>query len=235
MPLQHLENAPLVEAVFELRFPGEPAVSSGLDRYYDTIRGDFPQVFVPNAQPGVAPALQPWEFKNNKACRWVSISINSFAVHVRDYENYQDLRSLALPLAERFCEQFRISDLTRVGARYINRIVLLREPGQPIPLADYLNIGFLLPAIVDTSTMEDIHLQFATRRDDAQLVVGLHHVREQPAQPEHLVLDLDCGIVNNVSSARLAQHLDAVHEKVEDLFAALAAEAYMKYMNGDIG
>ena len=233
MSLQHLPNAPLIEAMFELRFPGEPAVLTTLDQYYDSIRQCFPQVFVPNAQPGIAPALQPWEFKNAEGTRWVSMSINTFAVHVLDYMNHEDFRSLALPLADKFCEQFQISHLTRVGTRFVNQIVLLRTPGQPIPLSDYLNIRFQFPAIVDPSTLEDIHVQFATRREDAQLVVGLHHIREQAAQPESLVLELDCGIVDNVSSGRLSEHLDVVHGCVEDLFAALASDAYMKYMRGE--
>jgi len=233
MPLQHLENAPLIEAVFELRFPGEPIVLTSLDRYYEVIRRDLPEVWVPNAQPGVAPALQPWEFKNKDGSRWIGVSINTFAAHVRDYKDYADFRSWALPLAESFCGAFQIKDLTRVGARYRNRILLLRTPGEPIPLARYLKIGFELPALIDVSTMEDIHLQFATRRGDAQIVIVLHHVRESAGQPEGLVLDLDCGVVDNVSAARLGEHFDAVHTCTEDLFAALASEGYMRFMKGE--
>ncbi|HET6453039.1 MAG TPA: TIGR04255 family protein [Armatimonadota bacterium] len=233
MSLKHLPNAPLVEATFELRFPGEPRVLAHIDEYYDAVREDFPEVFVPNAQAGIAPALQPWEFKKEDGSRWLGISINCFAVHVQDYLDYGDFRSLAIPLAEKFCEIFRIAHITKVGARYSNRIVLLRMPGEPIKLSNYLNLGFTLPETVDASTLEDIRLQFAIRREDAQLIIALCHVREYLAQPESLILDLDCGIVEQVSSDKFAQYLDKVHSYIEDLFAALAADSYLRYMKGE--
>lgn len=229
MPLQHLTNAPLVEAIFELRFPGEPAVITSLDAYYEEVRKDFPQVFVPNAQPGLAPALQPWEFKNQTGLRWIAISVNAFAFHVRDYVDYEDFKNQVLPLADRFCKQYRIAELTRVGTCYLNRILILRPPDKPIPLSNYLNMGFRLPEVIDASALEDIHLQFAIRRASTQLVLGLHYV----AQPESLILDLDCGVVDEVSSSSLASHLDTVHSCVEDAFAGLAADQYMEYMKGE--
>ena len=229
MPLQHLENAPLVETIFELRFPGEPRVLTSLDAYYEEVREAFPQVFVPNAQPGLAPALQPWEFKSQTGLRWIAISVNAFAFHVRDYVDYKDFKNQVLRLADSFCRQYRITGLTRVGTRYLNQILILRPPDKPIPLSNYLNMGFCVPEVIDASALEDIHLQLATRRAGTQLVLGLHYV----AQPESLILDLDCGVVDEVSSSSLASHLDTVHGCVEDAFAGLAADQYMEYMKGD--
>lgn len=233
MPLQHLPNAPLVEAIFELRFPGEPIVLTSLDRYYACVRGQLSEVWVPNAQPGIAPALQPWEFKRSDGCRWVSVSINGFAAHVLDYIDYPDFHSWALPLAQQFCDVFQIGKLTRVGARYRNRILLLRAPGKPIALKQYLRLGFDLPELIDVASMDDIHLRFSTRRSDAQLVVVLDHVKEGVGQPESLHLELDCGIVDKISSANLGRYMDDVHAYIEDLFSSLAAEPYMALMKGE--
>lgn len=233
MPLEHLPNAPLVEAVFELRFPGEPVVLASLDQYYARIRNQLSEVWVPNAQPGIAPALQPWEFKRSDGGRWVSASINTFAAHVLDYKDYSDFRAWALPLAQQFCDVFKIEKLTRVGALYRNEILLLRAPGKPIPLGQYLRVGFDLPELIDVSSIDDIHLHFSTRRSDAQLVVALDHIKESMGRPESLHLDLDCGVVDKVSSKDLSQHMDSVHSYIEDLFSSLAAEPYMAFMKGE--
>ncbi len=39
-------NSPLVEVVFEVRFPGEPGVECNRDIFYEKIRGDFSNVLV---------------------------------------------------------------------------------------------------------------------------------------------------------------------------------------------
>lgn len=233
MSLGHLQNSPLTQATLEVTFPGEPAVMTRLDEYFALIRHSYPALYVPNAIHGVATALQPWEFKNEPGLRSVGISVNGFSFRVQDYVDYSDFRKAALPLAQQFLDLFGIQKMNRFALQYVNNIALLRLPGQPLRLGNYLKIGIDVPSVIDSSALEDIHLQFSSRTADSQVVVNLHHQQPQPGVPECLALVLDCAIVDNVLAENLEGDLDAVHSRIEDCFAALVADTYMQFMKGD--
>jgi uncharacterized protein (TIGR04255 family) len=233
MALGHLQNSPLVRACLEITFAGEPSVFSRMDEYFEGIRSEYPALWVPNAQPGVAPALQQWEFKNQSGKRTVGISVNSFSFRVEDYVDYANFRESALPAAHQFLEMFGIRSANRLSARYTNSIPILKFPGKPLQLKNYLNIGFELPSVIDSSALEDIHLQFSSRKADSQVVINLHHELQKPTSVESLVFELDCALVENVLTDNLASNIDRVHEHIEDCFAALVADPYMSYMIGD--
>lgn len=233
MPLEHLPNAPLIEAIMEIRFPAEPAVFSRMDEYYDQIRNDYPQVFVPNPNPTVAQALLPWQFKNPSAQRFVSVSINSFSFHVLDYKDYKDFRMSALPLADAFCQLYRIRELIRVGTRYVNCIIVLRAEDGTIPVREFLNFGFDLPKIVPKNELEDIHVQFASRMGNGRLLTIIHHERESEDQPERLVFDLDFSLDKEVHADSLGEHMNAAHAHIEDVFRGFVSNSYMRFMKGE--
>ena len=233
MPLEHLPNAPLVEAILEIRFPAEPAVFSRMDEYYDRIRDEYPQVFVPNPNPTVAQALLPWQFKSPNAQRFVAISINSFSFHVLDYKDYRDFSSSALPLAGTFCDLCHIRELKRIGTRYVNCIIVLRAEDGTIPIRRFLNFGFDLPEIVPRNELEDIHVQFASRMGNGRLLTIIHHERESEDQPERLVFDLDFSLDKDVHTDSLDKHMNAAHECIEDVFREFVSDSYMRFMKGE--
>lgn len=233
MTLEHLPNAPLVEAIFEIRFSGEPAVLSRMDEFYGSIRDDYPQVFVPNPDPLVPNALLNWQFKDETQQRFVALSVNSFSFHVLNYKDYHDFSEAALPLAEKFCKIFNIQDLKRIGTRYVNSIVILRSEDGTIPVKNYLNFGFKLPDIVPADELEDIHVQFASRMGNGRLLTVIHHERGQANEPERLLFDLDYSLDRDISSDRLGDHMKEAHACIEDVFKEFVAEAYMRFMKGD--
>lgn len=233
MSLEHLKNSPLIQAILEVTFPGSPAVIARLDEYHDLIKDSYPMLWVPLAEPGVAPALQPWEFKNESGKRSVGVSVSSFSFRVEDYDDYADFREHALPLVEQFLRVYGIRKVNRFVTRYVNNIPLLRLPNQPLNLGNYLKIKIDVPSIIDSTALEDIHLQFSSREHDSQVVINLHHQQALPGIPESLVLVLDCAILDSANVDDLAGELDTVHARIEDCFATLVTESYMKFMRGD--
>ena len=233
MPLEHLPNAPLIEAIMEIRFPAEPSILSRMDEYYGKVRNDYPQVFVPNPNPTVAQALLPWQFKSPDGQRFIAISINSFSFHVLDYKHYKDFSSSALPLACKFCELFSIGELKRIGTRYVNCIIVLRGEDGTIPVRRFLNFGFDLPDIVPKNELEDIHVQFASRMGNGRLLTIIHHERESEDQPERLVFDLDFSLDKDVHADSLDKHMNAAHACIEDVFREFVSDSYMQYMRGE--
>jgi len=233
VPLNHLPNSPLVEAVFEIRFSGEPAVLSRMDEFYGLVREEYPQVFVPNPDPGVPNALLNWQLRDEAEQRFIGFNINSFSFHVLNYLDYQDFRSAALPLAERFCEVFKIRSLKRIGTRYVNSIVILRSEDGTIPVRNYLNFGFDLPKIVPAEEIEDIHVQFASRMGKGRLRTVIQHIRGQINEPERLLFDLDYSLDRSISREKLDVHMDKSHACIEDVFKGFVADSYMRFMKGD--
>ena len=55
-------NQPLVEVVFEIRFPGEVRVECERHLFWEKIRDDYPNVLVPHAQTDKAMALMPYKY-----------------------------------------------------------------------------------------------------------------------------------------------------------------------------
>ncbi|GAG28299.1 unnamed protein product, partial [marine sediment metagenome] len=72
-------NSPLAEVVFEIRFPGEPAVECRRDDFFALVRQDFPKVWVPNIEAGQAVALQSYHFKSEDDKETLMVAINRFA------------------------------------------------------------------------------------------------------------------------------------------------------------
>lgn len=233
MSLEHLKNSPLVEAALEIRFPGEPAIQSHLDEFFQFIREKYPVLWVPNAEYGVAPALQPWEFRDVKSQRTVAASINSFIFRVRDYVDYMDFRTNAVLLARRFSEIFNIEKTTHFGLRYVNNIAVLRLPEEPLRIENYLNLKVSMPTVLGSERLEDIHLRSSTCINDLQMVLDLHHQQGLVGTPETLLLVLDCALEGGVGMSGLETTMDRVHSCIEDSFQALAADSYMRYLRGD--
>jgi len=43
-------NSPLIEVIFEIKFPGEPVVECRRDIFYELVREDYPKVLVPSTK-----------------------------------------------------------------------------------------------------------------------------------------------------------------------------------------
>jgi uncharacterized protein (TIGR04255 family) len=51
------KNAPLLEAIFEIRFPGEPAIECHRDVFFEKVRKIYPKILVPKLISGQPIAL----------------------------------------------------------------------------------------------------------------------------------------------------------------------------------
>lgn len=156
-----------------------------------------------------------------------------FRYKVLDYVDYANFRAATIPLVAEFCSIFDLKEVNRFAARYVNRIALLRLPDEPITLRRYLNLGFNMPEMVDAESLEDVHLQIASRSNDIQTVITLHHQGSETSAPECLLFVIESAIVGRVGTEDIEDKLDKVHTRIEDLFAGFVAEPYMKYLKGE--
>ncbi|MCP4986154.1 MAG: TIGR04255 family protein [Colwellia sp.] len=84
------QNAPLVETVFKITFPGEPSVECNRDKFYEEIRSVYSRVLVPSLQgKNNAIPSQPYRFEREDSTNGVIMSINKFALYCKKYEGFK--------------------------------------------------------------------------------------------------------------------------------------------------
>ncbi|MHA2315402.1 MAG: TIGR04255 family protein [Candidatus Hermodarchaeia archaeon] len=109
------KNAPLVETVFEIRFPGEPALECKRDKLYEKIRNIYPKVLVPKCIEGRAIALDPYKFEKEDGTSGIMVTINKIAIFTRKYERFALFKQEAMRLFSIFHVLFKtkVSQMTK--------------------------------------------------------------------------------------------------------------------------
>lgn len=227
-----LPNAPLERAVFEVRFPGEPAVEGKRHEFFEKIRDEFPKVYVPRAKEGTSPSLQHYQFRNETETENLAVAINSFYYICFKYQGFKSFKSRFLKYFQIFTEIYPLRKLSRTGLRYIDHIPILRERGI-IPLADYLNFGFRIPDSIPEN-LELIQASFTTELTEGKLHLGIQYQQvEEPVKREVLVLDFDHFFEEEIAPSEVESYIDASHRWTKKIFLDLVSEKYLAIMKGE--
>lgn len=225
------KNAPLTEAVFEIRFPAELGIECARSGFYDAIKKDFPNIFVPNAQIGQAPALQLYEFRSADHKKIIKFSINRFSFHTNDYSGgFELFEEECIKYINSFLKFFKIATLSRIGLRYVNNMPIIRKNGV-IPISEYLNFGFHLPKPIPNDP-ELFHALLVTKVGDGNLriLIQYQEIVNQPKQ-EIILLDFDFYYEGTLKAVDFNTYLTKSHKHIkEDIFMNLISENYKKML-----
>lgn len=224
-------NAPLRDATFEVRFLGELIIEARRHEFREKIRSKYPKLYVPNAQPGVSPPLQPYSFKDQEETTSLNLAINTFSMTTSRYLGFEAFKTEFLSSFDLFQEIFRIPKITRTGLRYVNHIPVLRESGV-IPLKDYLNVGLRLPTSIPEA-YEDFSLFFVTRVGEGKMRCIVQYQVEQPQGRGFLVLDFDYSIEGDLEPSRMSEFLEVSHRHTKEIFLSLLTDDYISVMRGE--
>ena len=183
-------NQPLINVATEIRFRGDLKVESIRPEFHRTIRGDFPQLMVPQAERGVAPALQHYRFENDLSSHGVQVAVHSFSYYSRDYPGHEAFLAVVDSLLEEFVRLIGVLHVNRIGWRYINAIPFARENGL-VPLHRFFGQIFGMELRRDhLFTSADMRATLPT--NDMQLNLALKTVESKDApQEESFLLDID--------------------------------------------
>jgi uncharacterized protein (TIGR04255 family) len=231
-------NSPLIEVVFEIRFPGEPAVECRRHEFYDIVRNQYPIVFVPQIQVGVSPALQPYRFERIDQSAGIMIAMDKFAYYTRKYPGYLEFKQEFLRLGSLFGELFNLSKLKRTGWRYINIIPFTRESGN-IPLQRFFNLSPFFPNSELCSTKntpeqyENLSITLISKIDDCSITTKLESLISSDMAREALVLDFDCAQEKDLVLSKTETYIETEHRLAKNLFEALITDNYRQYLRGD--
>jgi len=224
-------NSPLAEVVFELRFPGEPAIECRRDEYYATIRRDFPKVWVPNAEIGKPPALQPYQFKTDDDAETLMVAINRFAFSTKRYGGVAKFRPQALALAKGFCERFAIRELNRMGLRYINIVPFVRDAGR-IPWQQYFTIRMNLPAHA-FDCLTNVNIAYEAKCGTGSITTRIACVRSGKAD-EAFLLDFDFAKTEGATTAALSAAIQEAHDETKRVFQEILSDQYKAVMRDEV-
>ena len=227
-------NSPLVEVVFELRFPGELSVECRRHEYWERIRDDYPKIWVPTVVPGkISPlALEPYRFEREDRKAGVMVALNRLAYFTREYQGHKAFQAEFMRLHRVFGEIFRIERVNRAGWRYINIIPFAREDGL-IPLDQFLTIGFRLPRQVP-ERFKKLSLVLVSKLDGGTVTTRLETLASSDGQQEALLLDFDYGKEDNLQFEEVEAYLHEAHDYTRNLFEDLITDNYRRYLRGEV-
>lgn len=226
------QNAPLVEAIFEIRFPVEPAIECNRDKFYEKIRKIYPKVLVPKSFKGRAAALEPYKFEREDNTSGVMLSINNLAVYTRKYEKFALFQKETMEMLSIFQGLFKIQNLDRIGLRYINIIPLTRE-NNIIPIQSYLNIHVSLPKSIPTD-FKSLNIIFVSQTKVGTITTRIEPVISQDQTKEVFILDFDYAKKDNLKFDLIEKYLNESHNHTKYLFEELITEEYKKVMRGEV-
>ena len=226
------KNAPLVETVFEITFPGEPAVECNRDKFYEQIRDTYPKVFIPRLTEGKAMAMEPYNFQREDDAGGVIVSINKMAVYCKKYNGFDLFKKETMRLVDIFGKLYKIKNLKRTGLRYINIIPFMRE-GEIIPLQNYLNIAVSLPKAIPTNFL-NLNLIFVSKTDGGSITTRIEPAFSQDKGQEAIVLDFDYAKEKDLKFDSIAGYLDESHQHTKVFFEELITDGYRKVMKGEV-
>ncbi len=227
------KNAPLIETVFEIRFPAEPAIECSRDKLYKKIRNIYPKVLIPGVVPGKAIALEPYRFESADGNNGIMISINNLAFYCKKYEGFNSFKTETIRLFSIFEELFKIKKLRRAGLRYINIIPFIRE-NDIIPIENYLNIKIVLPNSI-TTDFKNLSLIFVSQaKESGSLTTRIESAISNDKKQEGIILDFDYAQEGDLYFSQIDKYLEESHTNTKHLFEQFITDNYKKVMRGEV-
>ena len=224
------KNTPLVESVFEIRFPPELAIECRKDEYYSKIRAEFPEVNLPLADTPEPYPMKNYLFRDSRREKGIQFSVNKCSFHRYKYFGFAEFKEQALRCLRMFAGKFGIEALHRTGLRYVNHIPILREDGV-IPLTKFLNFGYRLPESIPEQ-YDFLHTVLFAKIDDGAVRILIQY-RKLPddRETEVIVLDFDYFREGDLTFSKIEAYMDESHSHTKRIFEDFVTEHYRKIMD----
>ena len=224
------KNSPLVESVFEIRFPPELAIECRKDEYYDQIRNEFPEINLPLADSPEPYPMKNYLFRDNKGEKGIQFSINKCSYHRYKYLGFCQFKEEALRYLGLFAEKFRIQTLYRTGLRYVNHVPILREDGV-IPIRKYLNFGYRTPESIP-ETYDFLHTVLFIKLGEGSLRILIQYKKlPDEKETEIIILDFDYFFEGNLEFSKVETYIDESHKHTKQIFEDLITDYYKRIMD----
>ena len=224
------KNAPLVNTAFESRFFGDLSIETRRDQFQKAIKADFPKLYVPDAKPGIAPALQHYQFRKEDDSARVSLAVNSFVYATSSYPGFDAFTVGLEKNWNLFGELFGIQSFTRLGLRYTNQLPIIRDENDTIPLSKYVTANFKVARGLPTEQVKEVLFSVSCKMNGGDLRLLMQN--EERNGLEVLTLDFDFSRQGSIYRQEIPEFIDTAHEQIEILFLDLISADYKEIMQG---
>jgi uncharacterized protein (TIGR04255 family) len=225
------KNAPLVNTAFEARFFGDLAIETRRDQFQRAVKADFPILYVPNAAPGKAPALQHYQFRSKDDSARVSLAVNSFVYATSRYSGFLTFKADLEKVWKPFSELFDIPVFTRLGLRYTNHLPIIRDESGTIPLSRYVTANFNVTAGFATGKIHDMDLSISCDLPGGRLLFLMQNEKREGGL-EVLIVDFDFSHHGEINREDRRAFIETAHERIEAVFLDLISEEHKQIMKG---
>jgi uncharacterized protein (TIGR04255 family) len=234
------KNAPVVEAVFELRLKQDKAMDlTAPGRMFEKISKDFPikeqrqlkEVEITQGPEGpntITRDIERMFFLTADRLQFIQLGSNLMAVHcVKPYPTWAIFRQRIKQALSTLKDIAEIGEPERLGIRYINRIEI---PLEKIDIDQYFefspNIGQGLPQMLAGFALSAV-LPFKDNRDYCKIQL-VNVLPESPGNSAY-VLDIDYFMakLGNVNSDQVMLWVDDAHSEVRRLFEGCITKKLM--------
>lgn len=225
-------NSPLVEVIFEIRFPGEPIVECRRDIFYEMVREEYSTVLVPQTKEGSFVALEPYRFEKKDRSSGIMLSVNKFAFYCRKYPGFGECKKNVTKLIRNFRSAYpKIDKLSRTGFRYVNIIPFTREEGF-VPLDRFLNVRLQIPTAIPEK-YTNISLGFISKTGGGSITTRVETLLAADQSGEAILLDLDYAKEEGLSIKNINKYMDESHNYSRQLFEDLITDNYRMFLRGE--
>ncbi|MBI5233526.1 MAG: TIGR04255 family protein [Deltaproteobacteria bacterium] len=225
-------NSPLVEVIFEIRFPGEPVVECKRDFFFDLVRDEYTNILVPQTKEGGFVALEPYRFENKAGNAGIMLSLNRFAYYCRKYPGFKVFKKEVLTLIKKFRKAYpKINSLNRTGFRYVNIIPFTREEGI-VPLDRFFNLKLQVPKAIPEK-YSNISVGFISKIKKGSITSRFETLKAANQSGEAILLDLDYAKEETLLIKNIEKYLDESHNLARQLFEDLITDSYRMFLRGE--
>lgn len=230
-PRPDYPNSPLEGVVFEIRFPGEPAIECHRDEFFAMARAEFPTVLVPKLQTGEAVALSPYRFQRADNSASLMTALNLFAYQTSRYPGFPKFKHDALRWVKAFGQRFEIGRLSRTGLRYTN--IIPYAPGDVFPVADFLDVSVKL-GVVEAASFSHFQLSAVIPSTSGEITVQIQEMEGANGIESSIFLDFDFAMSGGeLHLDRVDEYLENSHTETKRLFEGLLTSRYRSFLRGE--
>lgn len=222
-------KSPLAEVVVEIRYPVNLSIDCRKDEFYKIIRNEFPVVQLPDPISMEPHLSQPISFISLDGKKNLKAGATRFAFLTRTYLDYKNFEQEIIPLLSSFTNLYEISNVEKLGLRYINHIETSRSQ-RGVDYQNILEVQFVLPTSVHKNSLSNFRCAFVANINDGNIrtTIGTGQTNSE-GQPKKdiLVLDNDVSIIGNIPSNTLPKVLSRAHDEVETIFIEILKDTYL--------
>ncbi len=225
-------NQQLRAVALETYFRGRFSMLNALEKVQAEFGDRFPNLFVPHAQHGASPALQPFQLRSAQLDETLGVAVNQASYVSFDYPGSDRFLASAAALLPRVLELGGVQKLERVVYRYENEIGLSRDADRVIPLQQLVNIA--PPPGCGSADEGVIGMEMAWTTRWSHGLLNVQAAVDEAPGPAGAVLRLT--IAATVSPAgppeQLATYASQAHGRALAAFEALITPTFREFLVG---